>query len=155
MAVTAADAVGATLIGPDTLSLSYSLPASSAPARDYFLLVDATPLDAKTVVPAELRPAGEELPLHFALEQNRPNPFAGRTTIRFALPTATPLRLEVFDAMGRRLRTLALGPFAAGYHSVEWDHRDARGNLARPGVYLYRLTAGSFKDHKKMVLLAK
>jgi flagellar hook assembly protein FlgD len=65
------------------------------------------------------------------------------------------VRLEVFDAAGRQVRTLAVGPFAAGYQSVEWDHRDAFGNLVRPGVYLYRLIAGSFRDQKKMVLLAR
>jgi flagellar hook assembly protein FlgD len=89
------------------------------------------------------------------LGQNQPNPFSSRTLIRFALPIATSVRLEVFDPAGRRLRTLALGPFAAGYHSIEWDHRDASGNPVRPGVYLYRLIAGSFQDQKKMVLLAR
>jgi hypothetical protein len=66
---------------------------------------------------------------------------------------ATAVRLEIFDLMGRRLRTLAQGQFQAGYHFAEWDRRDSAGNLVRPGVYLSRLIAGSFRDQKKMVLL--
>lgn len=40
------------------------------------------------------------------------------------------------------------------HRPVEWDHRDTGGNLVRPGVYVYRLIAGSFRDERKMVLLA-
>jgi hypothetical protein len=119
-----------------------------------FLVVDATPLGAQSTPSTKLQQVERELPpVRFALEQNRPNPFSGKTTIRFALPIETSVRLEVFDAMGRQLRTLALGPFSAGYCSFDWDHRDGGGNLVRPGVYLYRLTAGSFRSQKKMVLL--
>ena len=151
--VIARDSSSATLVGPDTLALTFSLPLATSSTREYFLVVDATPLNPVSLAPAKLGPASEVLPAAFALEQNRPNPFTGRTTIRFALPVPTPVRLEVFDLAGRRVRTLALGPFAAGYPSIEWDHRDAGGNLVRPGVYLYRLIAGSFSDQKKMVLL--
>jgi hypothetical protein len=89
----------------------------------------------------------------FTLDQNQPNPFSGSTIIRFELAHATPARLEVFDPLGRRIRTLALGSFAAGYHSVEWDQRDAAGNHVRPGVYLYQLSAGAYRAQRKMVLL--
>lgn len=152
-AVVASDSLSATLVGPDTLVLSYSLPQVGNGVRDYFFAVDATPLDPQTLLPAALRPSESELPARFALEQNRPNPFSTKTTIRYALPMATPVRLEVFDAMGRHVRTLALGSFVPGYHSVEWDHRNATGTLVHPGVYLCRLIAGSFRDQKKMVLL--
>jgi hypothetical protein len=154
--VATADSLGATLTGPDTLHLTYSLPEESGEARDLFLVVDATPLGAQSTPSTKLQQVERELPpVRFALEQNRPNPFSGKTMIRFALPTATSVRLEVFDPAGRQARTLAVGSFAPGYHSVEWDHRDAGGNLVRPGVYLYRLIAGSFRDQKKMVLLAQ
>jgi hypothetical protein len=98
---------------------------------------------------------GEKVPLPaaFALRQNHPNPFSSRTTIRFELPVATPVRLEVFDAQGRLVRTLADGQFPAGFHAVEWDQRDKSGRALGPGVYLYRIQAGSFRDQKKMVLL--
>ena len=41
----------------------------------------------------------------------------------------------------------------AGFQAVTWDRRDEGGSVARPSVYLYRLTAGAFRAQKKMVLL--
>ncbi len=96
---------------------------------------------------------GEAKPTAFALRQNRPNPFSGTTEIRFELPAETPVRLEVFDAQGRVVRTLAGGAFPAGFHSVTWDQRDASGARVRPGIYFYRMVAGSFRAQRKMVLL--
>lgn len=94
------------------------------------------------------------LPAAFALRQNHPNPFAGRTTIRFELPVASPVRLEVFDLQGRRVAVLAEGQLAPGYHAIAWNRLDGNGTSVRSGVYLYRLTAGTFRDQKKMALLS-
>jgi len=63
------------------------------------------------------------------------------------------VRLEVFDAMGRRVRMLADGPYPAGFHAQVWDQRDAQGRAVAAGVYLYRIQAGPFRDKRKMVLL--
>lgn len=102
---------------------------------------------------SSLRPStSEPARVEFALEQNRPNPFAGRTQIEFDLPQEMSVRLEVFDLSGRRLRTLCLGTLPGGHHSAEWDRRDSAGNQAHPGVYLYRLVAGRFRGERKMVL---
>jgi hypothetical protein len=153
-AVTAIDTASTTLAGPDTLTLAYSTPSlAHGMARDYFLVVDATPLNPRTLAPYRLSQEQEALPARFALWQNRPNPFSTTTTLRFDLPVSATLRLEVFDAQGRRVRTLANGSWAAGYHNVTWDRRNESGGRVRPGVYLYRLTAGSFRAQKKMVLL--
>lgn len=63
------------------------------------------------------------------------------------------MRLVVFDLLGRRIAVLADGEFPAGYHVVSWDRRDATGVRVKPGVYLYRLEAGSFHDEKKAAVL--
>lgn len=76
-------------------------------------------------------------PLVFALEANYPNPFAGTTTIAYALPTAAEVRLEVFDVLGRQVRTLVESEQAAGRHLVSFE----AAGLAS-GVYACRLTAG-------------
>jgi Tol biopolymer transport system component len=147
---------GATrLLAPgDTLELEFeAIPLPAGQVRDYFLL--ATGVYSSTAPLAGQ--AGEErepapLPTRFALAQNRPNPFARTTSIPFALPVESPVRLEVFDPQGRSVAVLAEGVFPAGFHAVEWDRRDGRGALARPGVYLYRLTAGAFRETRKLLL---
>lgn len=87
------------------------------------------------------------------MHPNQPNPFRGATTIRFDLPVTTHVELEVFDLLGRRIRTLAKSRLQAGYYSVDWDRRDNSGNLLRAGVFMTRMRAGSFESSQKMVLL--
>jgi flagellar hook assembly protein FlgD len=93
-----------------------------------------------------------DAPTVFSLDQNEPNPFRGTTAIQFAVPRAGQVRIEIFDLLGRRIRTLADKPFEVGMHSVQWDQRDDHGNLTRPGVYMYRMIAGTFRSQRKMLL---
>jgi subtilisin family serine protease len=107
-------------------------------------------------VPANPTPTEQALvPKVFALRQNQPNPFSASTLIQFELPVEAEVRLEIFDASGRRISSLARGNWPAGFHSVKWDRRDQAGHAVGAGVYLYRIQAGSFRDQKKMVLLAR
>lgn len=92
------------------------------------------------------------MPVEFALGRAEPNPVRDETTIRFDLPKAERVRLEVFDAQGRRVARLADGWFAAGFHSIDWNRR-GEGGVLQPGVYLYRVHAGAFRDQKKLVIL--
>ncbi len=89
----------------------------------------------------------------FGLEQNRPNPFNPRTTIRFSLERDGSARLTVFDIAGRAVRILADGARPAGVHSVEWDGRDDAGHPLPSGIYLYRVESGSAQRTRKMILL--
>ncbi len=79
--------------------------------------------------------AVEALPEGWALGTSFPNPAAGTATIRFALGEAAPVRLDVFDVLGRRVSTLADGLMTAGEHEVRLD---ARGLAS--GTYVYRLS---------------
>jgi hypothetical protein len=87
-------------------------------------------------------------PIVFSLRQNYPNPFNAATKIEFALPHPGPVRLEVFDLLGRRVAILVDGEYPAGVHAVTWN-----GGGAPSGVYTYRLAAGGFSENRKMVLL--
>lgn len=89
-----------------------------------------------------------ERPRKVDLLQNYPNPFNPTTQVRFALPEAASITLEVFDLMGRRVAVLAEGSWRAGLHSVTFD---ATG-MAN-GVYVYRLTTPSLTLSRSMVLL--
>ncbi|MDH3891870.1 MAG: right-handed parallel beta-helix repeat-containing protein [candidate division Zixibacteria bacterium] len=88
------------------------------------------------------------LPGVFSLDQNYPNPFNPSTTINFALPIAAQVKLEIFNIVGQRVTTVIDGQMDAGIHQVTWGS----GNHAS-GIYLYRLSAGSFIETKKMILL--
>ncbi len=83
-----------------------------------------------------------------ALEFARPepNPSAGGVSLRFALPAAAHVRLELLDCTGRRVRTLADGSFAAGAHALAWDGAGEDGRAAAPGLYFARLaTPGALR----------
>ncbi|MHB1050902.1 MAG: FlgD immunoglobulin-like domain containing protein [Bacteroidota bacterium] len=95
----------------------------------------------------------EQLPVAFALDQNYPNPFNPATTIRFALPNNAPVRMSVYDILGREVRTLLNGDLNAGFHQVVWDGKNNAGTSVSSGVYIYRIEAGSFISTKKMMLM--
>jgi 1,4-alpha-glucan branching enzyme len=83
----------------------------------------------------------------FALGQSRPNPFATSATIDYALDQTGPVRLDVFDALGRRVATLVDGVRPAGSHTATL----AAGDLPS-GLYVYRLEAGGRVATQRMVL---
>jgi hypothetical protein len=88
-----------------------------------------------------------------ALEQNFPNPFNPRTTIRFHLPASAHVQLRVFDLQGRHIITLLNEARINGPHEIEWNGRNSRGNPVSSGVYLYRLKSGKTSLTKKMLVL--
>lgn len=96
---------------------------------------------------AEASKSAEGTPHEFALEGNYPNPFSQRTTIRYTLAEATDVRIEVYDALGRRVAVLAESLQEAGPHETSFD-----GSGLPSGVYLYRLQAGAFVKTQRMVL---
>ena len=73
-----------------------------------------------------------------ALSAPAPNPSRGWTRLTLELGTPGRVDVAVFDAAGRRVRTLVSGPLAAGRHPVAWDGTDRTGARARAGVYFAR-----------------
>ncbi len=96
---------------------------------------------------------GNRAPIAFALGQACPNPFNPATTIAFLLPQAVRVRLDIHDAAGRRVRTLADDERAAGRHEVRWDGRGDDGGVVASGVYFCRMEAGSFRETRRMTLV--
>ena len=84
----------------------------------------------------------------FALYQNYPNPFNPSATITYELPKSSMVRLSVYDMLGREVSVLVNERRDAGVHEVKFD---AAGFSS--GVYFYRLTAGSFFQTRKLLLL--
>ena len=102
--------------------------------------------------PTPVAVAGSGLPARLALAAPVPNPMRGFTRLEMALPRAGVVRLEILDVMGRRVRTLANGTFAAGRYVHGWNGRDQRGSLVRPGVYLARLAGPGGEAVRRLVV---
>lgn len=96
---------------------------------------------------------GPILPETYAMSQNTPNPFNPSTSIDFALPTAAKTKIEVFNILGQKVKTLVDEYLTAGNKRVEWDGTDDRGSAVASGIYLYKMTANDFTQTKKMMLM--
>lgn len=88
------------------------------------------------------------LPISYRLEQNYPNPFNPSTTIRYSLPEATQVRVEVFSLLGQSVGVLMDGVQQAGVHQISFDASDLT-----TGIYLYRLTTPAFTQTRQMMLI--
>jgi aminopeptidase N len=89
-------------------------------------------------------------PQGFRLDQNYPNPCSassGGTIIPFALHSPAFVRLDVFDALGRRAATLVRGMYETGFHNIPFP---ASG--VPPGVYMIQLLVGSRSDVRRIVI---
>ncbi|HEY4612310.1 MAG TPA: T9SS type A sorting domain-containing protein [Bacteroidota bacterium] len=89
----------------------------------------------------------EVIPQSFELAQNYPNPFNPSTVIDYSIPTGTHVTLQVFDMLGREIRTLVDGYQAAGKYRTQFDTAELPS-----GIYLYSLKAGAFHEVRKMLL---
>lgn len=88
------------------------------------------------------------LPTSYSLYQNYPNPFNPSTSIKFALPKDSKVRLSVYNILGQEMAVLVNGLMPAGYHSVKFDAT----NLTS-GMYIYKIQAENFSEIKKMLLM--
>jgi photosystem II stability/assembly factor-like uncharacterized protein len=86
-----------------------------------------------------------------ALSAPAPNPSRGPTRIELDLPAAGRVELAVFDAGGRRVRTLFAGPLGAGRHPFAWDGADAAGVMTPAGVYFVRATTPDGAARRRLV----
>jgi len=103
------------------------------------------------------------VPTAFELSQNFPNPFAARqaqavTAIRYALPQAATVTVEMYNMLGQKVRTLVNRQYQnADYYLATWDGRNEIGKEVTSGVYIYRLLAESgaekFASTKKLLLV--
>lgn len=83
-----------------------------------------------------------------------PNPSSGVTTASFSLPKFDPnVALTVYDAAGRRVRTVLHRALEAGEHRATWDWRSADGTRAHPGIFFLRLETRSGSVTRKVLLL--
>lgn len=91
-----------------------------------------------------------QIPVEYGLDQNFPNPFNPSTVVRFAIPEAGFVSLNLYNLQGEVIAELQSGDLAAGYHFITVDA--TKLNLSS-GVYLYKLTSNNFTATKKLVLM--
>jgi outer membrane protein assembly factor BamB len=82
-----------------------------------------------------------------------PSSFASGTQITFGLPEPTHVTLSVFDAAGRRVKTLVNEAMPGGIHSVSWNGRDNSGVRVPSGVYFIMMNAPGIEKAAKMVMV--
>ena len=102
-----------------------------------------------------------EKPSEFSLSQNYPNPFNQATNIEFTLAKSGFVSLNIYDILGRKVRTLVSERLPSGYKSVLWDGKNDSGKDVASGIYFYQIKVenpapggvGDFTETKKLVLL--
>ena len=106
-----------------------------------------------TATGVEETPGAALVPASFQLSAGAPNPFRGRTAIRFDLPRDARATIRVYDVTGRLVRTLVDDALPGGRHSATWDGADRGGSRVASGVYLVRMQADDFGATRKIVRL--
>ncbi len=119
-------------------------------------IVSAEELDLAYV--HKLLRSGDIMPLQTRLAQNFPNPFNPETWIPYQLAQSAPVKIEIYDAAGRVIRTLNLGTQPAGFYLTKeraayWDGTNRQGEKVGSGVYFYTFTAGDWVATKKLVVV--
>ena len=139
------------------LGMSLVFRTTSEIENSFVEVTDSQVRDGNFAVNTVALPAPVQIqtrPEAFALANNYPNPFNPATTIKYALPEASTVRLEVFNVVGQVVRTLVADHQNAGRYVVQWDAANDNGHSLSSGIYFYRLQAGSeFLEVKKMLLL--
>lgn len=166
--VTAGDAVAFDLTGMIFAAGEYSISVVSESADKVTYLSKESESPPELIIEADLNAEskgvnghgkGENrgeadgiLPEKLSLIGNYPNPFNLETTIEYALPEDTKVRLIVYNLRGREVRTLIDEEQTAGTRRASWDGRDSHGREVASSVYFVRLEVGDIRLTRKILL---
>ena len=113
-------------------------------------------LSAPVFIALEEERGEDEMPLAGALRSNFPNPFNPETRVVYGIPSdlapGAPVRLEIFNLAGRRVRSLETEN-TPGWHEVIWNGTDDAGQPASSGMYVTRFVCGAMVETQKMTML--
>ena len=101
----------------------------------------------------EQSPQDEQSPAAFTLHQNYPNPFNPKTTIEFETAQSGRVKLTVYNVLGQQIKTLSDGQLNPGSYRVTWDGTNDNGAAVSSGIYFLRMSADSFLQHRRMLLM--
>ena len=119
-------------------------------ARDLYNNKFVIPVTLHVPFPVEV---GAKASAETLLQGNSPNPFSGKTQIRYNLSSTRNVTLEIYSLQGVLLRTWHLNALQSGPHALDWDGTDETGNQVPAGVYTCRMQAGDYLGSCKMILI--
>lgn len=93
------------------------------------------------------------IPETFELHQNYPNPLTFETNIHYQLPRKCQVKIQVYNILGKVVRTLVNNKIDRGFHQIVWNGRDDDGNEVGSGIYFYTITAEKFHDTRKLMVV--
>ncbi|MEA2095255.1 MAG: T9SS type A sorting domain-containing protein [Candidatus Cloacimonadota bacterium] len=109
-----------------------------------------------TIPPGIDDPGTPQIPQHYGLYQNFPNPFNPTTLISFGLKNDCMGELTIYNIKGQKIKTLFMGNIPGNeIVSVVWNSRDDDGKEVASGVYLYQLITDNKEKHLMKMLLVK
>jgi hypothetical protein len=110
--------------------------------------------DASSSATVQHTPAASAvLPAITSLIGNRPNPFNPQTAISFGLVKPGHVVIDVYNAKGQHVCTLADDEYSAGYHQLTWNGEDANHKPVSSGLYFYSMQTEKHRQIRKMMLM--
>ena len=100
--------------------------------------------------PPEIQ-SGESLPVAFDLQPNVPNPFNGTTTLRYQISKPVHVKIEIFNLLGRHVRTCVDEDHEPGRYRFSWTGTNTHGFQVPSGIYFCRMTAAAYCKIQKMI----
>tara|TARA_Y100001936_G_C16003033_1_gene629012 strand:+ start:49 stop:1242 length:1194 start_codon:yes stop_codon:yes gene_type:complete len=107
----------------------------------FFVMLPAMSVESNTI------------PNNFALHAAYPNPFNPSTTIQFDIPEDSFVTINIYDTMGRKVKTLLNENISAGRRSIIWNGTNNLNQTVSAGIYFYAISANKFNSTKKFILL--
>lgn len=131
---------------------------SLSPNTTYFYRVSASNNDGTspysntvtvTTTLTSINEVSASVPTKYDIYQNYPNPFNPSTTIKYALPEESNVKISIIDILGREVSSFIFDSQAAGYHSVKWTGNNYIGQQVSGGIYIYTISAKSISGGKE------
>lgn len=95
------------------------------------------------------------MPVSYSVSQNYPNPFNASTVIKYSLPDNARVKIEIFNILGQKVKTLVDEVQTAGYKTVEWNGTNAQNRTVASGVYFYKIDMGGKHSEVKQMTMLK
>ncbi|KAA3598082.1 MAG: choice-of-anchor D domain-containing protein [Calditrichaeota bacterium] len=113
----------------------------------------AISLGADVLLVTDSKEVKNSIPKDFILLPNYPNPFNPSTKITFGIPEKSSVRLEIFNVLGQKVRTLVEAELSPSFYTFEWKGTDEFGSSVSSGVYFYRLSTNEQVFNRKMLFV--